>query len=71
METNDLISVLMGEYGPIFNTIEMWDCIKALGVKPMRNSETGRWYIRYGSIYGSGETIYEAACDFYKRVQNG
>lgn len=71
METNDLISVLSGEYGPIFDGIEMWACIKALGVKPMRNSEAGYWYIRYGSIYGSGETIYEAACDFYRHVQIG
>jgi len=71
METNDLISVLSGEYGPIFDSIEMWACIKALGVKPMRKSETGKWHIRYGSIYRSGATIYEAACDFYKHVQNG
>lgn len=71
METNDLISVLSGEYGPIFDSIEMWVCIKALGVKPMRNSEAGYWYIRYGSIYGSGETIYEAASDFYRHVQIG
>lgn len=71
METNDLISVLMGEYGPLFNTIEMWACMDALGVKPMRNSETGQWYIRYGSIYGSGKTIYEATSDFYKRIVNG
>lgn len=71
METNDLISVLMGEYGPIFSTIEMWACINALGVKPMRNFEKERWYIRYGGIYGSGETIYEAASDFYRHIVNG
>lgn len=68
METNDLISVLSGEYGPMFNAIEMWACIKALGVKPMRNSEAGYWYIRYGSIYGSGKTIYEAVSSFYDAV---
>lgn len=68
METNDLISVLSGEYGPMFSTIEMWACIKALGVKPMRNSEAGYWYIRYGSIYGSGKTIYEAVSSFYDAV---
>lgn len=71
MGINDLISVLMGEYGPVFRPIEMWACINALGSKPMRNSETGKWYIRYGSIYGSGKTIYEAASDFYKRIVNG
>ena len=69
METNDLISVLNGEYGSLFDSIEMWACIKALGVKPMRNSETKQWYIRYGSIHGRGATIYEAACDFYNSIK--
>lgn len=70
METNDLISVLMGEYGPVFQPIEMWACIQSLGIKPYRNNAE-KWCFRYGSIYGSGETIYEAASDFYRHIVNG
>lgn len=70
METNDLISVLQGEYGPIFDTIEMWGCIQSLGIKPYRN-KIGKWVYEYVSLYGYGDTIYEAAVDFYKRIVNG
>nr|DAT75933.1 MAG TPA: hypothetical protein [Caudoviricetes sp.] len=70
METNDLICVLAGEYGPLFDTIEMWCCIQSLGIKPYRNNAE-MWCFRYGSIYGSGETIDEAARDFYRHIVNG
>ena len=70
METNDLFSVLKGEYGPLFDTIEMWCCIQSLGIKPYRDY-ADRWCFRYDRIYGGGETIHEAASDFYKHIVNG
>lgn len=69
METNDLISVLSGEYGPIFDSIEMWACIKALGVKPYYEHDMERWVISYGpNIFGCGKTMYEAVSSFYDAV---
>lgn len=69
METNDLISVLMGEYGPMFSTIEMWACINALGVKPYYEHNMRQWIITYGpNIIGCGKTIYEAVSSFYDAV---
>ena len=49
--------------------IEMWAAINALGIKPYKDGN--QWCFLYGEniqegICGFGDTIYEAAKNFYK-----
>ena len=71
MDREELYNILTGAYGPLFCSIEMWECINALGIKPYRNV-VGRWCFSYSDdgvgVKGIGDTIYEAASNFYKAV---
>jgi hypothetical protein len=72
MDQETLYNILSGAYGPVFGSIEMWECINALGLKP--HKEDGKWYFAIHDCYGRreiagyGETIYEAASNFYKAI---
>lgn len=72
LEQQELYEILSGQFGPVLEPIEMWACINALGLKP--HKEDGKWYFAihdcYGlrEIAGYGETIYEAASNFYKEI---
>ena len=72
MDQETLYNILTGAYGPLFDSIEMWACINALGVQP--HKEDGKWFFAiYNSycqkeIVGYGKTIYEAASNFYKEI---
>lgn len=53
--------------------LEIWSCIQALGVKPIKDGN--QWSFLYGDniqegIVGFGDTIYEAACNFYEQITN-
>lgn len=45
----------------------MWQCINALGIKPLKGGK--RWIFIYDDVRGSGDTIYAAARDFYFHVR--
>lgn len=47
-------------------TNNMWTAISALGVKPYWSQ--GLWHFEYGAAYGEGETIFDAAWDFYTGI---
>ena len=70
MEREELYNILTGAYGPLFNSIEMWACINALGIKP--HLVNSRWCFSYHCdnklVIGFGDTIYEAASSFYKAI---
>lgn len=68
-----LYDILSGRYGEILETHAMWQCISALGIKPFKNGN--QWCFLYGDniqegIVGFGDTVYEAACEFYERIKN-
>ena len=72
MEQQTLIGILSGEYGEILETHAMWQCISALGIKPFKDGNS--WCFLYGEniqegICGFGETIFDAALDFYKTIK--
>jgi hypothetical protein len=53
------------------SSLEMWACINALGIKPFKDGN--QWCFLYGDniqegIVGFGDTIYEAACNFYEQI---
>ena len=69
---NDLLALLEGAYGDVLENLAMWQCIAALGVKPSR--EGNQWCYLYNldeqeSICGFGDTLYDAAHDFYENVK--
>lgn len=74
METEDrnfLIDLFDEGYSQWKSTLEMWQCIQALGVKPFKDGN--QWCFLYGEniqegIVGFGDTIYEAAYDFYEQI---
>ena len=73
MEQETLYNILAGGYGEILETHAMWECISALGVKPFKDGN--QWCLLYGEniqegICGFGDTIRDAAIDFYKNVCN-
>lgn len=73
MEQQTLTDILSGRYGEILETHAMWQCISALGVKPSKVGKS--WCFLYKDteekemIYGFGETIFDAAWDFYKNIK--
>ena len=67
VDINDIFDVLSGAYGEILETHAMWECITALGVKPYNNGN--QWYFLYGGVCGFGETVFEAAWDFYTNIK--
>lgn len=55
----------------LISTQTMWACIASLGVKPYKDGDM--WCFLYGEniqegIFGSGQTIHQAAVDFYLEV---
>lgn len=73
MDREELYNTLTGAYGPLFDSIEMWACIKALNAKLTNVRRNGIHKWRFAAsfdgcdieIVGCGETIYEAAKAFY------
>ena len=70
MDREELYNTLTGAYGPLFSTIEMWACIAALGIKPHHTDDGWEFYYLDDcvDVDGFGDTIYEAACNFYKAI---
>lgn len=74
METYEkefFIGLLDESYSNWKASLEMWLCIQALGVKPFKDGN--QWSFLYGDniqegIVGFGDTIYEAACNFYEQI---
>lgn len=71
-ELDCLFNILTGQYGEILETHAMWACINALGVKPYKDGN--QWCFLYGDniqegVCGFGETIFKAACAFYKEIK--
>lgn len=67
-----LYEVLTGQYGPVFETIEMWACINAVGAKLSKDGN--QWCFLWGEnlqdgVAGFGDTIYEAAKAFYNEIR--
>jgi len=55
------------------DAIEIWCAINALGIKPFRDGN--QWCFLYGDnlqegIAGFGDTIFDAAWDFYANLLN-
>ena len=71
MTLNELVTALDGAYSTWQTPFELWPCIQALGVKPFKDGN--KWCFLYGEniqegIAGFGDTILEAAVDFYNNV---
>ena len=72
MDQNTLFNILTEQYGEILETHAMWQCIAALGVKPVKVDN--QWFLYYGEndrrdIIGRGSTVYYAAWDFYQNIK--
>ncbi len=72
MNINELYSVLSGAYGEVLDGVVMWQCIAALGVKPIKDGN--QWCFLYGEnlqegICGFGDTIQDAAYNFYNEIR--
>lgn len=74
METEDrnfLIDLFDERYSDWKRSIEMWDCINALGIKPFKDGN--QWCFLYGNniqdgITGFGDTIHQAAENFFEEI---
>ncbi len=71
LEQQQLYEVLTGEYGPVFEPIEMWACINAVGAKLSKDGN--QWCFLCGEnlqegVAGFGDTIYEAAKAFHNEI---
>lgn len=74
METEDrnfLIDLFDEEFSSWKSSLGMWSCINVLGIKPFKDGN--QWCFLYGEniqegIVGFGDTIYEAACNFYEQI---
>ena len=72
MDQSTLFNIHTEQYGEILETHAMWQCIAALGVKPVKVGN--RWFLRYGEndrrdIIGVGSTVYDAVRDFYQSIK--
>lgn len=72
MEYDKLQRFFNNHIEPYLQYIEMWQCIKALGIKPTKCYDG--WSFRFSErgeqgICGYGKTIDEAAWDFYKNLK--
>lgn len=72
MDQSTLYNILTEQYGEVLETHAMWQCIAALGVKPFRYGD--QWCFLYGNsvqegICGFGDTLFDAAWDFYINVK--
>ena len=72
MDYETLERLINNEIEPHMSHIEMWQCITALGIKPYKDGN--QWCFIYGDniqdgIAGFGDTIDEAAFDFFSNLQ--
>lgn len=72
MDINDLIDIFTDRYGEILETHAMWKCISALGAKLSKSGN--QWCFLWGEnledgICGFGNTVFDAATNFYKNVK--
>jgi len=72
MDYEQLKALINNYIEPHLYAIEVWQCINALGIKPIKVSDN-HWYFSYGEtgIDGYGSTIDSAACDFYNNLKTG
>lgn len=73
MDYDVLKSFTNNEIEPYLQSIEMWQCITALGIKPFKDGN--QWCFLYGDnimdgICGFGDTIDRAALDFYTNLKS-
>ena len=73
MDYEQLKAFTNNEIEPYLCNIEMWQCITALGIKPFKDGN--QWSFLYGDniqegICGFGDTIDEAALDFYTNLKS-
>ena len=74
METEDrnfFIDLFDGRYSDLPTRLCMWSCIRALGLKPFKDGN--QWCFLFGDnlqdgIAGFGNTVEEAAIDFYQNI---
>lgn len=74
MEIEELNNSLNGAYVDWIMHFQVWPCIQALGIKPYKDGN--KWCFLYGDniqegIAGFGDTITEAAYDFYEELGKG
>ena len=50
------------------STQAMWSAIAMLGVKPTWDDMKKKWRLNYELIHGEGDTIFDAAWDFYGKL---
>ena len=72
MDYEQLKAFVNNEIEPYLQYIEMWQCITALGIKPLKDGN--QWSFLYGDniqdgICGFGDTIDRAAWDFYTNLK--
>lgn len=72
MDQETLYNTLAGQYGEILETHAMWGCISALEAKLSKDGNM--WCFLWGDnlqngVCGFGETIFEAAWDFYTNIK--
>lgn len=68
MDYDSFYRLWNNEIEPRLGDIEMWAAITSLGIKPFK--EGNKWGFLYSDIYhesicGFGDTIYQAAKNFY------
>ena len=73
MERGFAKALLNNKMEPYLLNIEIWQCITALGIKPFKDGN--QWSFLYGDniqdgICGFGDTIDEAALDFYTSLKS-
>lgn len=73
MDYDVLKSFTNNEIEPYLQSIEMWQCITTLGIKPFKDGN--QWSFLYGDnimegICGFGDTIDRAALDFYTNLKS-
>ena len=73
MTPSELSQVINGEYSSWQIPFEIWPCISALGAKLSKKGN--QWCFLWGEnpqegVAGFGDTIRDAALDFYKNVCN-
>ena len=71
MEVQEITSALEGAYSDWQKETHAWQAITALGIKPYKDGN--QWCFLYGEdlqsgICGFGETVLEAALNFYKEI---
>lgn len=74
MNIEELNNSLNGAYVDWIKHFQVWPCIQALGIKPYKYGN--KWCFLYGDniqegIAGFGDTIIEAAYDFYEELGKG